>query len=301
MLPEADSDAGSSRPLADERGSSTANWRQRVRPARFTPGLGVLVATLIYAAYSVFLTWPLASHPGGLLSGVGVSGDLGGSVSQVGYVVQHHIFPFLPATFHGLDAPEALQQAWVENLSGLPSNTLLFGLGYIFGAVAGSNIFLWLSYVMSGLSIFLLTRRLFANFGAALLAGFAFAFFPWAVDKLNGHYQYMDGWVLVLGVWRMLVLADRPTIRNALIGGAAVAFGMWWTPYFILIGGVGFVVMEVVVLATGFLRRQLWPALRGAVVAGVPIVVLFGALGVLAVLAGGSQTGSVRAQSIQDL
>jgi hypothetical protein len=301
MRPDTDADAASSRSLVGARESWIARWDQRLSTARLTPRRGVLVATLIYAAYSVFLTWPLASTPGGLLSGVGVSGDLGGSVSQVGYVVQHHVFPFLPATFHGLNAPEGLQQPWVENLSGLPSNALLFGLGYIFGAVAGSNVFLWLSYVMSGLSIFLLTRRLFGSFGAALLAGFAFAFFPWAVDKLNGHYQYMDGWVLVLGVWRMLELADRPTVRNALIAGSAVAFGMWWTPYFILIGGVGFVVMEIVVLGAGILRRGFWPAFRGAALAGVPIVVVFGGLGVLAVVAGGSETGALRAQSIQDL
>ena len=299
--------------MTAEAGSSTesvARWRDPdARPPRTRwssaadaiaadSRAGAIVATLAYAAYAVFLTWPLATHPGRLLSGSAVSGDLGGSVSQVAYAVQHHVFPFAPATLHGLNAPFGIHQAWVESWASLPGNVLLYGLAYVFGAVGGSNVFLWLSFVLSGLAMFLLTRHLFGSFGAALLAGFIFAFYPFAVDKVNGHYQYMDGWVLVLGVWRMLVLTERHSVRNALLGGGAAAFGMWWTPYFILIGGVSFVVMEVVLLVTGAARRRLWQAVKLAGVAAVPIVALFGALGLFAAVAGGAETGTVRTQSI---
>ncbi|MGB9184466.1 MAG: hypothetical protein WCB67_10395, partial [Solirubrobacteraceae bacterium] len=262
---------------------------------------GVGAATLLYAAYAIFLTWPLATNPGGLLPGVGITGDTGGAVGQLAYVVQHNVFPFAPATLHGINAPEGLSQAWVVNVASFPGQALQFGLGYLLGAVAGSNVFLWLNFVLSGLSMLVLTRRLFGSFGAALLAGFAFAFYPFAVDKLNGHFVYMDGWVLVIGVWRMLELAQRPTVRNSLLAGAAAAFGMWWTPYFILIGGVAFAVMEALVVVVGLARRQFRAALKSVVLAAVPILLLFGSIGVLVLIAGGTQTGAVRTQSIQEL
>lgn len=284
------------------RDSAAATHLTRLLNAAQTLRRGeCLLAFVVYAGFAVFITWPLATNPSGLLSGVSVAGDLGGSVAQVAYVVQHHINPFLPTPLHGLDAPHGLSQAWVENWGSFPGNVALFGLGYIFGAVAGSNIFLWLSFVLSGMSMFLLIRRLFGSFGAALLAGFTFAFFPFAVDKLNGHYQYMDGWVLVLGVWRMLEVARRPTARNALLAGAAVAFGMWWTPYFILIGGIAFVVMELVVLAVGWAEHRVRAASKAVVLAGLPIVAVFGGLGALTILAGGSATGTLRTQSIDQL
>ncbi|MGH2870651.1 MAG: hypothetical protein ACRDNK_24170 [Solirubrobacteraceae bacterium] len=269
--------------------------------SRWTPRRETLLVTLVYAAYAVFLSWPLVTDLAGLLAGPGTSGDTGGGVGQVAYVVQHHIFPFAPGTFSGVNAPQGLAQPWVLNIVSLPSNTVLFGLSYSFGAVAGSNLFMLLGFVLSGTSMFLLTRRLFRSSGAAALAGFAFAFYPFAVDKINGHFQYMNGFALVVGVWRMLELIDRPSTRNALLAGAAAAFGMWWTPYFILIGGVGFAVMEVVLLAVGMARHQGREVIRVAAVATLPILGLLGALGALTVLAGSAASGTIRTQDLQEL
>ena len=197
-----------------------------------------------------------------MLSGTSVAGDLGGSVSSFAYAVQHHVFPFAPALETGLNAPQGLQQPWVDNWVGFAGNAPLYVLSWVFGAVAGSNLFLWLSYVISGQSMFLLIRRIFGSFGAALLTGFAFGFFPWAINKLNGHYQYMDGFIFVLGVWRMLELSQRPTVRNALLAGSAIAVGLWWTPYFFLIGGVGFAVMEIVLIVVLGERGRLRAGIR---------------------------------------
>lgn len=260
-----------------------------------------LLVTLVYIAYALFLTWPLVTNLSGLLAGVGISGDTGGGVGELAYVVQHNIFPFAPAIFHGLNAPEGISQAWVLNVASLPSNVLLFGLGFIFGPVAGTNLFLIASFVLSGLSMFLLTRRLFQNSAAAALAGFVFAFYPFAVNKIDGHFQYMDGFVLVLAMWRMLELIDETTLRNALLAGAAAAFAMWWTPYFILIAGVGFVLMEVVLILLGAMRGRVGASIKAALVAVAPIVVLFGALGALTVVAGNATTGTVRTQALQEL
>ncbi|MBV9605276.1 MAG: hypothetical protein JO027_09220 [Solirubrobacterales bacterium] len=260
-----------------------------------------LIALAVYVAYALFLTWPLPTDPGGLISAQGLSGDLGGSISRVAYIVQHHVFPFAPATFHGLNAPEGVSQAWVLNWGSLVGTTLLYGFGYIFSPVAGAAIYLWLGFVASGMAMFLLTRRLFGNPWAALLAGFAFAYSPWAVQGMSGHADYMQGWVLVLSVWRMIELADRPTVRNGLLAGAATVAAMLLTPYFVLIGGVGFVTMAVIVLLTGVARGELLATVRGVFLAGAVVVLVFGAIGVLTVVAGGDETGSLRTESITQL
>jgi hypothetical protein len=260
-----------------------------------------LIALAVYVGYAVFLTWPLPTDPGGLISAPGISGDLGGTIGHIAYVVQHHVFPFAPAVFHGLNAPEGISQAWVLNWGSLVGTGLLYGFGYIFGPVAGPAVYLWLGFVGSGMAMFLLTRRLFGNPWAAGLAGFAFAFCPWAVQGMSGHYDYLQGWVLVLSVWRMLELAERPTVRNGLLAGAATVLAMLLTPYFILIGGVGFVTMAVIALIAGAARGELLAVVKGVVLAGAVIVVVFGALGALTVFAGGSETGTLRTESITEL
>lgn len=260
-----------------------------------------LLVGLLYAGYAIFLTWPLARDPVGHRSGASLAGDLAGSVADIGYLAAHHIFPFAPATLHLLNAPQGLTQPWVLNIASLPGTLLFDGLGFAFGAVAGSAVVLWLSYVLSGLSMFWLTRRLFGSSAAAALAGFAFAFYPFAADKLNGHVVYVNGWVLVLAVWRMLETINRPNARNALLAGAASALAMWFTPYFILIVGVGWATLVVVGTVMRGLRGERWAGLKAGTVSAVPILALFGGLGVLAALAGGAAAGSGRTQGIHEL
>ena len=268
-----------------------------MRTARW-PATAVVAA--LYAVYAVFLTWPLATNPGGLLAGATLYGDTGGTAAQIAYTVQHHIFPFAPATFHAFNAPYGLTQAWVQNLASFPGTALVVGLGYVFGAVAGTAVFLWLSFVLSGLSMFLLTRRLFSSVPAAALAGFAFAFYPFAVNQINGHFDYMEGWVIVPMVWRMLELIERPTRRNALLAGIAAALAMWFTFYFILFAGVAFTALAVLAVMVLALRGEGRKGLRRVLLAAVPIGTLLFALAALTVLAGGA-AGGVRAQPVRAL
>ena len=268
-------------------------WRPAQWPA-------TVVVAVLYALYAVFLTWPLATNPGGLLAGSTLYGDTGGGAAQSAYIVQHHIFPFAPAILHGFNAPYGLAQTWVLNLASFPHAALVFGLDYALGAVAGTAVFLWLSFVVSGLSMFLLTRRLFGSVPAAALAGFAFAFYPFAVNQINGHFEFMNGWVIVLAVWRMLELVQLPTRRNALLAGAAAALAMWFTFYFILIAGVAFAALAVLAVMVLALRGEGRKGLRRVALAAVPIGVLVFGLAALTVLAGGA-AGGVRAQPVRAL
>ncbi|MBV9820230.1 MAG: hypothetical protein JOZ07_18015 [Solirubrobacterales bacterium] len=258
----------------------------------------VLVAGLAYAAIAIFQTWPLATDPGGLLAGSRLFGDLAGGTAQFWYLIAHHVSPFAPATLHGLNAPEGLQQSWTQNWASLPSTGLLYALSLLFGAMAAGAVFLWLSFVLSGLSMFLLTRRLFASPRAAFLAGFVFAFSPFAIRQIGIHDVYSSGWVLVLGVWRMLELLQRRSRCNAVLGGAAMAFAMWWTPYFILFAGLAFATLAMILIARAPRRRR-GRSLRLAALAGLPIAGLLAGFAALVELGGDSPTG-IQAHSIHE-
>jgi hypothetical protein len=260
---------------------------------------GVLIAGAVYLAYALFLTWPLPTEANGSLSGPNVSADLAGGTAEFAYMIHHGIFPFASGTMTGLNAPQGLAVPWVLNLASAPDRGLIYGLSLLLGATLGANVFLWLSFVLSGLSMFLLTRRLFGSQLAAGLAGFAFAFYPFAVNQIGGHIEYMDGWVLMLGVWRMIELAHAPTRRNALLAGCAVAFSMWFTPYFILIGGVAYAVLAVVTIVMAHARGMGRVAVKAVGLSAVPIIALLAAIGALTVLAG--QTGAIRTQDLQQL
>jgi hypothetical protein len=76
---------------------------------------------------------------------------------------------------------------------------------------------------------------------------------------------------------------------------------MWFTPYFILIGGVTYVTLCWVAFAAGLVRGEGRAALKAVLLSVVPVVALFGALGVLTASAGGTAAGSVRVQNISEL
>ncbi|HYF24783.1 MAG TPA: hypothetical protein VD931_03505, partial [Baekduia sp.] len=260
-----------------------------------------LVAIAIYLAYAIFVTWPLATDLDGQISAPSVAGDLGGAIGHAAEVVEQRLFPFAPVDLPEFDAPFGAPEPWVLNWATLPGTAMLYGLSYAFGAVAGHGIFLLLGFVLSGTAMFLLCRRLFGSVPVALLAGFVFAFHPMAIAKTEAHLHFVHGWVLVLPVWRLLEVAQAPTVRNGVLAGLAGAFAMWFTPYFILIGGVAFAVAAVAALAASAARGELRRGAAALAASGVPIVVLFGGLAVLALAAAGSGSGDVRTQPIDAL
>lgn len=264
------------------------------RPATFA-------AAALFLAYAIFVTWPLATDLGGLVSAPTPAGDLGGAIGHAAQVVEHRIFPFAPATLPEFDAPFGSPEPWVLNWATLPGTAMLYGLSYVFGAIAGHGIFLLLGFVLSGTAMFLLCRHLFGNTPVALLAGFVFAFHPFAIAKTEAHTHFVHGWVLVLAAWRMLELARDPSVRNGLLAGAATTFAMWFTPYFVLIAGVEFAALALVVVATLAAQRRLRSALAGLAAAVAPMVVFLGGAGILTVLASGEGTGGVRTQPIEAL
>jgi len=225
------------------------------RRARRLSSAGIPLLAVAYLAVALWLTWPMPKDPrhffyGGL-------GDPFGALALLREMAQNGRPPFLPGTLHDLAAPEGYDVPWVRGLASLPSSALLYGLALCLGPVAAYNVFAVLAFPLTGIATFLLARRLSGDAVAAAVAGFAFAFFPYATIKGFGHYELAHGWVLVLALWRLLVLTERPSMRNGVFAGLAAIFAMSWTPYFILLTGVMFAVVVTWALVGAILHRTL--------------------------------------------
>jgi hypothetical protein len=233
----------------------------------------VVGATTLYLAFACYLTWPVILHLGHLYYGGG--GDALGGMANYRELVDHHHNPFLPGTISQLAAPEGQTIPWARNLAAMPSVLTQFLLTAGFGQIAAYNLYAFLGYVLSGVAMFLFVRRLTANAWVALLCGWVFAFYPFAVVNGGGHDDFIHGWVLVLAVWRMVELQSVPTRRNAIAAGLAVSFGMWWTPYFILIGGVAYFAAAIASLAVAIPARRFRLVLTAqAITAGIVLAFL---------------------------
>ncbi len=231
------------------------------------------IATAVYFVTAVYLMWPVPEHPGSVI--YGTYGDVTGSIATYRELAAGPHNPFLPGTLPDFDAPRGLPISWALNVATFPSTALLFGLTLVVGAVSAYFVYTFLGYVASGLAMFLLARKLTGHVGAALVAGWAFAFYPFPVVNGGGHNAFVHGWPVVLLVWRMLELAEKPTRRNGLLAGAATAFCFLWTPYFILIGGVAYATLAVASLVVAARRRAVRThAVPQATAAGVVFAVL---------------------------
>src|SRR3954453_23837690 len=71
----------------------------RIRRHQPSGGATVVVAILIFIAYALAITWPLAIHPGSTIFGM-VGSDLTGGITRIRELAEAHQLPFLPGTIH---------------------------------------------------------------------------------------------------------------------------------------------------------------------------------------------------------
>jgi hypothetical protein len=246
--------------------------RLRVPPPAWIAGGLLLIGSIVLTAW---LMWPMPKDPADLF--YGGTGDPFGAMASLREMAEENQPPFLPGSLPELSSPEGLDIAWIRGLASLPTTLTLYVLASLFGAVTAYNIFAFVAFPLTAMATFLLANRLSGNPWAAALGGWAFAFFPYAMTKGHGHYEFAHGWVAVLSVWRLLELTERPSVRNGVWAGLATVFAMAWTPYFILVVGVAFTTLLVFGFVSGWHRFGLRPVLAPFLAAsGVVLVYLVG-------------------------
>jgi O-antigen/teichoic acid export membrane protein len=205
-------------------------------------GLTVLVCVLF---------WPVVEHLSSTIIGSPGS-DSTGSVAffwtlqhESGYHLLGNMHHTLSGAPFGWDESNGLNVQWF--LPYYPA----YLLTKLFGAVAAYNLITLAGYVLSGASMYLLTRYLGCARLVAAWAALVFVIFPWHFARTE-HASLTHLEVLVLLVLALVAAARKPTlIRSGLVGAATVA--CWLTSgYF---GGMAVVTVIAFSIGAGLVAR----------------------------------------------
>jgi hypothetical protein len=260
--------------------------------------LELILAVALYLGFACYLTWPLITDLAHSI--YGEPGDPYGTMAFFGNLVSHHRNPFLPGTVTQFAAPEGIPIPWPRDLASAPEVLSLYLLTAVFGEIAAFGLYSLAGYTLTGVVTFLFARRLTKDTWAALIAGWVFAFYPFAAINGRGHPDFVQGWVLVLAIWRLLELLWHPSTRNGLLAGLAVVLGMWWSPYFILFVGVAYAAITAAALLRAWRDGSLRLVFKPQLTAALVIAVFMVGLGVLSTF-GGTEGIGVRTHSTYEL
>jgi len=183
------------------------------------------MVTLLYALIAVLMTYPVAFKLSSSVAGAEDRDnfqwvwslwwskkawlDLGTSVANLKTLY------YPTGAYHPLLAAEPYVQ-----LLALP-------LVLLFGPKVAYNVEFLLSFLLSGLTMYLLCTYITRNRCAAFIGGLIFGFFPSrATHAVAGHFgQIMTYWFPLYALF-LLKLFARPNIRNALLCGLFLAFSL---------------------------------------------------------------------------
>jgi hypothetical protein len=196
----------------------------------------VLWALLFFTAMTVIMTWPLVLKMGNAM--VGQVGDNIYFVWMIGWVkkalFELHTNPF---KVWFLNFPEGWNMAYTEITPAQLLLALPFSL--VWGPIFAYNAAQMITFILSGITMFLWVRHLSGNNGAALVAGMAFAFLPYHFAHfLIGHLNLTGTQWLPLyfwGLWDVLQTSREGKMnwKPAFLGGAGLGLIALTSQYYL--------------------------------------------------------------------
>lgn len=152
-------------------------------------GTQILGPLAFFTALTILMTWPLPLHMADMV--YGAPGDNFYFVWLIGWI-QKALFQLhtSPLSVPFLNYPEGWNLAYSDIAPSMVGLALPGSL--IAGPTFGYNFAALLSFVLSGLGVYLWVHRLTKNTVASLIAGTIFAFAPYRSTKLvAGHFNLM--------------------------------------------------------------------------------------------------------------
>jgi hypothetical protein len=218
--------------------------KQSNRLSGIAPHLAVLG---LFVVLSIVLTYPLVRDLGSRILGAPAPGDNFEYLYKVWWF-KHALFdlrvsPFFNADmFYPFGYNVALSETTVSNtIPALP-------LTLFFGEVAAYNLTLLISFVLSGLGMYLLVLHLTGSRRAGSLSGVIFAFCPYRMMHLGaGHLPLMGTqWLplLLLYLDRMLVRRRRSDAFMGALFYALGALSAWYYAYMFALAGLLYVLLR---------------------------------------------------------
>jgi hypothetical protein len=258
-------------PLCDDVAQLVQNT-ENPRPQRRRPlGRRLLIAlgvTLLFATLTAVMTFPQVRHLDS-----GVSPDIGDPLLSTWRLswVAHQI---TRDPLHLFDAnifyPSRHAFAFSDSMlvpSLMASPLIWMGVPQL---VAYNLLFLS-GFALSGVGMFVLVRSLTGRVGAALVAGFVFAFLPYRFMHYAHLELQMAQW-MPLCLWALHRTIERGRIRDGLLTGLFFAFQTLSSMYYAIFFTTFLIPLSAALLiANGRQRliRSLAPLAAGAVLAGV--------------------------------
>ncbi len=138
------------------------------------------------------------------------------------------------------------------------------------------SLFLLASFVLAGTCMYVFVRSLTGQRPAALVAGVAFAFYPYRLDQYC-HFEQMFSFWMPLALWALHRTVAYARVKDGLLTGAAIAAqylsGMYLGAFFVawLVP-----VWAFLALRSGKLRSSVKPLLAGAgltVILAAPVAI----------------------------
>jgi uncharacterized membrane protein len=220
---------------------STRHW-MRIR------GLNEHLLVLgVFVALSVILTYPLVKDLSSRILGPPAPGDNFEYLYKVWWfkhaLFDRHVSPFFNADmFYPFGYPVTLSETTLANtIPALP-------LTLLFGEVVAYNLTILISFVLSGLGMYLLVLHLTGSRLAGLVSGAVFAFCPYRMVHLGaGHLPLMGTQWLPL----LFLYLDRMLVRQRALDGlmAAVFYALgaltaWYYAYIFALAGAVYVLLR---------------------------------------------------------
>lgn len=233
-----------------------------------------LIVMALAGCVTVFATWPTALRFGS--AGRLDSGDGRFSVWNVAWVA--HALTSSPADlwnaniFYPHDATLGYSEA--NLLAGAMAAPVWLATQ---NPYAASNAAIFCAFILAALSMYVLIKRLTGSRAAASVAALIYAFCPYAFSHLT-HIQLLMTFAPVVALIGLHAFADAPSLRTALLLGAALAVAALASGYYGIFGGLA--VGWGVVWFSAWNRR--WRSLRYWALALLALVV---ALAIVAPLA----------------
>jgi hypothetical protein len=138
---------------------------------------------------------------------------------------------------------------WQE-LSQLNSRTLLWVLSKIFDACAAVNVYMTIGWILTGLSVYLLSRSLGVRPLLGALSGLLTEVHPWWRSRLENHPNYLHYWPLVFLIGALIHHRKNQTRQSRLIVAVALFVSLLFDPYIAWFSVFIVVIYHVTVLLT---------------------------------------------------
>jgi hypothetical protein len=259
-----------------------------------------LVEALAVLVFFVLVTglvcWPVPVELGSAVIG-SVPGDAGGTVWWLDALQTTGYHLFGTTTFHDIAVPRGYDQANSLNLQSLLPYYPTYLATKVVGEVAAYNLCVLSGLALSGVSMYVLARRIGAVPAVASWAGLAWLLFPWHVMRAEGHAAYVHTWCLPLVALAVHAYWRRASPTGLALVGLSV-LACWLT------AGIFGVMALVVVLACAITAVGLTRARRDGLVSGALLAATaVAASGLVYVLAlpGGGDGGVGASRSLVDL